>query len=60
MHLKMPSAKQRPFCLGLNVLRSTSIQQGTISNVDVHTKFDNLLNILGAQGSKDTHGIVVI
>ena len=47
MHLKVPSGKRRPFCLGLNVLSVTSLSQGqsciwltgnevTLINVGIH------------------------
>ena len=32
MHLKMSSAKWRPFCLGLNVLRSGNFEYSVIHN----------------------------
>ena len=33
MHLKMSSGKWRPFCLGLNVLRDTTLSSGSLFNI---------------------------
>ena len=49
MHLKMSSAKWRPFCLGLNVLQSNSLSPGkcggNVKNVDIKLIIQKIIEL---------------
>ena len=62
MHLKLSSAKWRPFCLGLNVLTTPTITDAADAGcvlVDVEHLHDGLVQFQWGQGRNGTHEVIL-